>query len=181
MFPLPEQYKDLEAAVIIPIMNEALKLYGVRELAGEGNNPIILGWAKELNHTVKSFYTKDSIAWCGLFMGVCAKRAGYQPPEGFHVLRARSWGKWGDPIHGFPLLGDILIFERQGGGHVGLYVGEDKVCYHVLGGNQGDVVSIVRIPKERLVTARRSPMNRLPKIVNRVMRSGNGKISTNEA
>ena len=36
------------------------------------------------------------------------------------------------------MLGDILTFKRNGGGHVGLYVGEDKDCYHVLGGNQGN-------------------------------------------
>jgi len=33
---------------------------------------------------------------------------------------------------------------------VGFYVGEDATHLHVLGGNQGDAVSITRIPKDRL-------------------------------
>ena len=31
----------------------------------------------------------------------------------------------GRPIAGDPVLGDILVFHRAGGGHVGIYVGED--------------------------------------------------------
>lgn len=174
-------YEDLKNIYKTPIAKEAYKLLGVTEYQGNGNNPTILGWAKELGHTIRDYYTKDAIAWCGLFMGICAKRAGYLPPSGFDTLRALSWAKWGDPIFGEPLLWDVLVFKRQEGGHVGLYVGEDKLCYHVLGGNQGDKVSIVRIPKERLVAARREPMNSLPKSKVRVFRQGNGKVSENEA
>lgn len=36
-------------------------------------------------------------------------------------------------------------------GHVGFYVGEDAKGYYVLGGNQGDKVSVVRIAKDRLL------------------------------
>jgi hypothetical protein len=52
--------------------------------------------------------------------------------------------------------GAVLVFEREGGGHVGFYVGEDSTHYHVLGGNQGDAVSIVRIARSRSI-ARRWP------------------------
>lgn len=47
-------------------------------------------------------------------------------------------------------LSDVMIFQRQGGGHVGLYVGEDADCFHVLGGNQSAAVTITRIAKARL-------------------------------
>lgn len=178
---LPEAYKDLENMYKTPLAKEALALYGTTEFEGAANNPVILGWAKELGHTISDYYRKDEIAWCGLYMGVCAKRAGYIPPVGFNTLRAKSWSQWGDPITGEPMLWDILVFNRQGGGHVGIYVGEDNVCYHVLGGNQGDRVSISRVPKERLVAARREPMNSLPKTLKRIYRAPNGAISTNEA
>jgi hypothetical protein len=50
--------------------------------------------------------------------------------------------------------GAVLVFEREGGGHVGFYVGEDGTSYHVIGGNQGDAVSVARIAKTRLVASR---------------------------
>ena len=178
---LPDAYIDLNLCLTLPLLKEAVLLYGIREFDGVANNPIILEWAKELGSTISQYYRADSIAWCALFMSVCAKRAGYRPPEGFDILRAKSFAKWGDPIAGEPVLGDILVFNREGGGHVGIYVGEDKNLYHVLGGNQGDCVSIARIPKERIVTVRRPPMNAMPKCAKRVFRAPQGIISTNEA
>ena len=178
--PLPIQYSDLKNEYMIPIAREAMALFGTTEFAGNANNPVITGWAKEVNEKIGSFYQSDSLAWCALFMSVCAKRAGYTPPDGFDSLRAKSFAKWGDPIVGEPMLWDILVFERQGGGHVGLYVGEDKTCYHVLGGNQGDKVSFARIPKERLFAARRSPLNSCPKNMRRIYREPKGLISHNE-
>jgi cell wall-associated NlpC family hydrolase len=80
------------------------------------------------------------------------------------------------------MLGDVLVFKRQGGGHVGLYVGEDKDAYHVLGGNQSDSVSITRILKDRLHAARRCTWKTAqPANVRRVFLSGSGAVSQNEA
>lgn len=171
---LPPEYADLNSCLSIPILHQALMLYGTTEYAGSDNNPVILDWAKELNHTISQWYRSDSTAWCALFISVCAKRAGFQPPEGFDAVRAKSFAKWGDPVFGEPVLADILVFHRAGGGHVGLYVGEDSTCYHVLGGNQGDTVNIVRIPKERLIAARRSPANSCSKHAKRIYRSAKG-------
>ncbi len=68
----------------------------------------------------------------------------------------RALLKFGAPVS--PTLGAILVFwrgKRTGWlGHVGFYTGEDTSAYHVLGGNQGDKVSITRIAKERLLEAR---------------------------
>jgi hypothetical protein len=41
-----------------------------------------------------------------------------------------------------------------GPGHVGLYVGQDASHYYVLGGNQGDAASIMRIARNRLIASR---------------------------
>lgn len=178
---LPEEYRDINSYISLPILNEALKLYGTKEYEGPENNPTILGWAKELGNPISQYYKSDETAWCALYVSVCAQRAGYQPPNGFDALRAKSFSTWGDPIFGEPVLGDILVFSRTGGGHVGFYVGEDKTCYHVLGGNQGNMVSIVRIPKERLIAARRAPMNSCSKHQKRIYRTSKGAISVNEA
>ena len=84
-----------------------------REFDGPENNPIILGWAKELNHSISQWYRSDSEAWCALYMSYVCMKAGYQPPDGFDAIRARSFAKWGDPIAGDPVLGDILVFSSR--------------------------------------------------------------------
>jgi cell wall-associated NlpC family hydrolase len=79
------------------------------------------------------------------------------------------------------MLGDVLVFTRKGGGHVGIYVGQDKSCYHVLGGNQGDRVSIVRIEKTRCIGVRRTKWKiSQPKNVRIIFLPDSGNTSTNE-
>jgi len=81
-----------------------------------------------------------------------------------------------------PMLGDVLTFKRDGGGHVGIYVGEDKTHYHVLGGNQSNMVNVVRIAKTRLFKARRTLWKiAQPANVRKVYLEPKGIITTNEA
>ena len=50
-----------------------------------------------------------------------------------------------------PTVGCVVVFEREGGGHVGLVVGADtKGRLLVLGGNQGDAVSIAPFDRSRV-------------------------------
>lgn len=151
----------------------ALELYGVKEVIGEDDNPTILDWATECG--IRG-YSGDDIPWCGLFLAVIAKRAGKKVPE--NPLWARNWSAWGESCR--PELGSVLVFSRQSGGHVGIYVGEDSEYYHVLGGNQGDAVSIARIRKQRLIACRNSYRVK-PATVRPVWVVGDGAISSNEA
>lgn len=133
---------------------EAIKLFGIHEAPGSKNNPEILRWAKEVTTT----YPGDATAWCGLFMAICAKRAGWNYYPNGNALWARNWADWGIPApKGKAMLGDVLVFPRGQGGHVTMYVGEDKTHYHCLGGNQSDSVSIVRKPKTPILAIRRAP------------------------
>lgn len=158
------------------ILVEAVKLLGVKETVGNANNPVILQWAKELG--LQKIYTNDAIPWCGLFIAYVVKQAGKDVVK--NPLYALNWAAWGNPIDK-PELGDILTFKRNGGGHVGIYVGEDKDFYHVLGGNQGDAVTISRIAKTRLYRARRTQWSvAQPKNVRRVFLEAKGVITTNE-
>lgn len=129
---------------------------GTREAAGAANSPTIMGWAKKLGTRVLGMvYNADSVPWCGLFVATCIAEAGL--PTAPIAVRASAWGKWGASIAADRLApGAVLVFQRPGGGHVGFYVGEDDAAYHVLGGNQGDAVTITRIAKSRCV-ARRWP------------------------
>lgn len=174
---LPQKYKWLEKIDVLPRMvAEALKLYGTLEVPGISNNSTIMEWAKETG--LQAIYTADKIPWCGLFMAVVAKRAGKSFPS--TPLWALSWSKFGVEA-GQPRLGDVLTFTRQGGGHVGLYIGEDATAYHVLGGNQADAVSITRIAKTRLHKVRRPAYKNIPASAQPHILSADGQLSTNEA
>jgi len=176
---LDDQYKWLLWEKSPKILVEALNCYGVYEFSGEENNPLIIEWAKEIGGWIGGWYTEDSIPWCGLFVGICAKRAGF--PHSQKMLSARSWVEWGRESDK-PSLGDVLVFSRSGGGHVGFYVGEDDEFYHVLGGNQSDAVNIMRIRKSRLISARRCEWRvRQPENVRVIKLSGRGNISENES
>lgn len=115
-----------------------------------------MGWAKRLGTKVLGvIYNADSVRWCGVFVGACLDEARVESP--LFAVRAKSWATWGVNLRPERLApGAVLVFERPGGGHVGFYVGEDAEAYHVLGGNQGDSVTVARVEKARCV-ARRWP------------------------
>lgn len=179
MSQLPLAYRWLTSLAPLPRMiQEALNLFGVVEVAGKENSPVIIRWAREVGGNVADVYKADSIPWCGLFMAVVAKRAGKVVPDG--PLWALNWAKFGTRA-GQPALGDVLVFVRPGGGHVGLYVGEDATAYHVLGGNQSDRVCFTRISKTRLHSARRPHYNVAPKTARPFILASAGALSSNEA
>jgi uncharacterized protein (TIGR02594 family) len=177
--PLAPQYRWLTALSPLPRMvQEALKLYGTVEAPGPANSSTIMAWAKEAGTAVAHDYYADEVPWCGLFLATVARRAGKTPPVS--PLWALSWAKFGEEA-GQPGLGDVLVFVRKGGGHVGLYIGEDKRAYHVLGGNQADRVCIARIAKDRLYAARRPSYNVPPATVRPYLLAATGAVSRNEA
>jgi uncharacterized protein (TIGR02594 family) len=162
------------------ILLEALKHLGVKEIVGSQHNPIILNWAEELG--LEKIYKSDEIAWCGLFIAFVCHQAGLEKPfTNQQSLWALNWNKFGTK-QSVAMLGDVLTFRRKSGGHVGIYVGEDNFCYHVLGGNQNNSVSIVRIEKTRLSQIRRTSWKiKQPDNVRIIKLNSNGKISENES
>jgi uncharacterized protein (TIGR02594 family) len=175
---LPQQYAWLARESGPKMILEALNLYGTLEGPGTANNPRIVAWAKEVGGRLADIYQADSIPWCGLFMAVVARRADKEIPA--NPLWALSWSAFGAPVLS-PGLGDVLVYARHGGGHVGLYVGEDDDAFHTLGGNQSDAVNIKRIAKGRLYAARRPLYHVQPANVRRVQLASNGNLSLNEA
>jgi uncharacterized protein (TIGR02594 family) len=150
---IPAPYRWLLAEPGPRMLGQMLALYGTQEAAGAADNPIILAWAEECGiHG----YVHDSVAWCGLCMAIAAKRSGWDYNPGHNALWARNWALWG-ARQAIAMLGDVLVFPRGDGGHVAMYVGEDDSHYHILGGNQGDQVSIARKPKTPILAIRRAP------------------------
>jgi len=157
----PKGLEFLEKYPKTLMLKEAFRLYGLEEIPGNKNNPIILSWAKNLG--LDGYVSDSTQAWCGLFMAHLAGVSNKPIPE--KPLWALNWQYWGNPSH-IPKYGDVLVFKRKlpaGGfaGHVALYLAEDKNYYYVIGGNQSNKVCISRIQKiqdgkPRLVAARNS-------------------------
>lgn len=181
---LPAEYRWLEIIGSLPNNIKAgLECLGVQEVVGKGSNKTIIAWRDELNLAgVKiTDYTDDDIPWCGLFVAVCTYRRIKSAAEVVKdPLWARNWTKYGvkSPLAS---LGDVLVFVRNGGGHVGFYIAEDKTTFHVLGGNQSNRVSITRIAKDRCVAVRRPAYQHAPASVKPYFVTASGKVSSNEA
>lgn len=129
---------------------------GLKEAPGDVNNEEILQMAELLRIP----YAADSTAWCGLFLAYCISCT-TESPLPAKPLRAQSWKDFG--VHCVPQLGSILVFYRGkepnvgsalGPGHVGFYVGENKSHFHVLGGNQNNMVCESKVAKSRLLDSR---------------------------
>jgi uncharacterized protein (TIGR02594 family) len=129
----------------------ARRFLGTREVKGPAHSPVIIGWLVKLG----AWWRDDETPWCGVFAGAVLKEAGLAIPSAYY--RAKAWEAWGSPLAA-PVVGCIVTFTREGGGHVGFVVGQDQAGrLQVLGGNQGDAVTIATFDRGR-VTSYRWPM-----------------------
>lgn len=160
-------------------LSVARAFVGLREISGPQSSPVILRWVKDTG--APAWYDNDDKPWCALFINrillACSlPMAG----SGFALLRAKSFEAWGRALAA-PAIGAVLVFTRDGGGHVGLYLGENQHAYKVLGGNQGNSVSETWIVKERLSAIRWPDGVPLP-LGGRILLASNGEpMSGNEA
>lgn len=181
---IPKGYEWLGNVGVLPkTISLGLDLLGTAEVVGRGSNKTILNWRDTLNQNgvVISGYSDDDIPWCGLFVAwVTYLRRSKAKDVVSAPLWALNWSTYGTPTQ-VPMLGDVLVFKRKAGGHVGFYIGEDRMCYHVLGGNQGNTVSITRIAKSRCVAARRPHYVVRPACVKPYLLAASGTVSNNEA
>jgi uncharacterized protein (TIGR02594 family) len=133
-----------------PWMSEAWRDFGQREISGAHHNARIVAMFRDAGH---ERVVNDETAWCAAYAGANLKRAGIAPSGS---LMARSYLQWGRVIsNGQP--GAIVVFARGTDpalGHVGFWLGETDDSIVVLGGNQGDQVSVARYPKYRLLGLR---------------------------
>lgn len=128
---------------------ESARAYlGTREYPGAATNPVIaLFWKMAKLSGIKD----DAVPWCSGFACAMVEAAGIRSPRSDS---AKAWLTWGKPLIS-PKLGAIAVFKRPGGWHVGVVVGRDgRGNLMILGGNQGDAVSIASFPSDRLVGLR---------------------------
>ena len=147
---------------------------GTRELPGAPTAPKIAGWLSSLG----AWWNDDETPWCGVAVAHWMQGAGQSLPE--HWYRAKGWLDWGLSLT-VPVLGCVVVFERAGGGHVGLVVGKDAGGHlMVLGGNQGDAVRISAFEMARVVGYRWPGTDR-PQYAELPLLLASGATSTNEA
>lgn len=163
-----------------PWLAVARSYIGQREIPGPESNP----WIKQLWINLKAAWLWNSagddskLAWCGTFCAHVMQECGISRPV--HWYRARAWLDWGVTLE-YPYLGCIAVFERNGGGHVGFVVGYGlDGTLAILGGNQGNAVSVAHLSRERLLGYRWPsgtgwPPNVVPPLV------ATKTLSTNEA
>ena len=136
---------------------EARKNLGVKETKGGVHTSEVLKYWQDIK---RGGIKDDETPWCAAFVGAMLERVGVKSTR---FESAKSYLDWGQLL-ALPVVGCIVIFTREGGGHVGFVVGRDtKGNLLVLGGNQGDEVNIRAFPVSR-VTGYRWPIDRpIPK------------------
>lgn len=129
---------------------EARRYIGTREIPGARHEPKILAWWKAIR---RGGIKDDETPWCAAFVGGCLEAVGLVSTR---FESAASYLSWGQRLEA-PEVGAVVVFTREGGGHVGFVVGRDYAGnLLVLGGNQGNAVSIAAFARGR-VTGYRWP------------------------
>ena len=123
---------------------------GVTEASGAADNPDVVRYYADAGHPE---VRHDEVAWCAAFVGACLERAGLQ---GTRSLAARSYLDWGTPLDE-PRIGAVAVLSRGSDpslGHVGFLLAMNASRIVLLGGNQGDAVSVQSFDRSRLLGLR---------------------------
>ncbi len=123
---------------------------GQREVAGTADNARIRAFFRDVGQTAS---LHDEVAWCAAFAGACLERAGHASTRS---LMARSYLRWGEGLDE-GRFGAVAVLSRgsdPAAGHVGFLLGETDTHVVLLGGNQGDAVSVAAFPRARLLGLR---------------------------
>lgn len=150
----------LDNDMYVTAFDLAQRFIGVREIAGQMDNPQIMAMLRLDN----SWPQHDEVGWCSAFANyVCWL---LRLPRS-KSLMARSWLGVGSAIEigeAMPEY-DVVVLNRAGGpqdpavleapGHVGFYAGHSGGLVSVLGGNQGNAVSIAQFKAELILGLRR--------------------------
>lgn len=140
----------------------AQRFVGVKETAGATSTPAVLAMLRLDDASVPN----DATPWCSAFINWIAWILRLPRSKS---LAARSWLQVGRPIdlHDARAAFDVVIFSRGSGpqpgpnviaapGHVAFYAGmQDDRTVLVLGGNQGDAVSVAGFPVTSVIGVRR--------------------------
>jgi uncharacterized protein (TIGR02594 family) len=136
------------------LLSVALMEVGQREIAGLAANVRIA----EYHHATTlpaDLAASDETAWCSSFLVWCCAQVGIASTRS---AAARSWLSWGRALEASESkFGGIAVLSRPpnpASGHVGLWVGQRGDRVYLLGGNQGNAVSVQSFPVSRVLSVR---------------------------
>lgn len=156
---------------------------GLREYRGNRHNPKILEWWSKCRLP----FTDDETPWCAGFVGGVMEECGIRSTRSA-AARSYNWQGWGKSLSK-PCVGAVVVFWRKSRrgpyGHVGIVVGRDQnKNLMVLGGNQGNRVSIKPFSRSRVLSYHYPPGHTPPRAIginNLPLVNSNGVVSKNEA
>lgn len=147
---------------ITTVYDLAQRYLGIKELPGGLDHPLIQWWLSLCGLGVNA---ADEIPWCSAFVNGMAWELDLPRSKS---ARARSWLSMGTSVDlGDAEIGwDVVVIKRGEGvqpgpevleaqGHVGFYAGTTLSTILILGGNQGNAVSIASFAASRLLGIRR--------------------------
>lgn len=128
----------------------AQRFIGVKETAGVQSTPLVLAMLQLDGDWPKD----DAVPWCSAFTNFIAWLLRLPRSKS---LAARSWLQVGRPVtlEDAKPQNDIVVLERDGGGHVAFFAGIEGQQVLLLGGNQHDAVTVSAFPLDRVLGVRR--------------------------
>ena len=151
--------------ITINAYSRAERFLGIKEIEGDLHHPLIQWWLSLC--TGFDEQSSDEIPWCSAFVNGIAWDL--RLPRSRSAM-ARSWLSIGRVVPSLleAAIGfDVVILQRGSGdqpgpdvldapGHVGFYAGrESRGRVHLLGGNQGNRVSVGSYDSDRILGIRR--------------------------
>lgn len=132
----------------------AQRYIGIQEIVGDKDHPLIRWWLSLCGFPTD---VHDEVPWCSAFVNGIAWELRLPRSKS---AAARSWLNVGTPIliHAAFVGADIVVLQRGDSptqGHVGFFGGFDGSTIQVLGGNQGDGVSLAPFDISKLLGIRR--------------------------
>ena len=128
----------------------ARKKLGIHEIPGPGANAFILECLQKGTDIGAPENESDETAWCSAFVNRIMQLSGY---HGTRSAWARSWLDWGrEPTDAEFWEGVIVVLERgPNSGHVAFLEDWADGRVKLLGGNQGDAVSLAWFDMDRVI------------------------------
>lgn len=140
----------------------AERFIGLKEASGHVDNHQVMA----MLHLDADWPEHDEVPWCSAFVNYICWLANLPRSK---KLNARSWLDVGRAVDlKDARIGDVVVLSRgtnPANGHVGFYAGMDSTSptpgaalvptVRLLGGNQGNAVSIERFPVGRVIGVRR--------------------------
>lgn len=157
----------------------AYSYMGQKEIPGVQYNPLIVRmWQK-----IQAPFRDDETPWCAAFVGACLEDAGIKSTRSPAALSYAEWGRACAPRVGAVAYMPRHDFKgRLVGGHVAFVAGKrSDGALMLLGGNQGDAVSVKPFQLSRITGYRWPNEVPIPLAVDLPQFTGDEQFSRNEA